>query len=344
MLPLVLSPGVAVAAASGERELPPPVDRCRITDNRLAELSGLASDGSSWYAVGDGGSSLKVHVLDPQDCSVRDVRTAEIDPYDVEDLALAGNGDLWLADTGDNSLRRETVALHVMSADGVASLYRLSYPDGPHDAEALVLSTDDVPYIVTKDPLGTAGVYRPAAALVAGGTVPLERVGSVTVHPTQTPGGPLPGRLGSVPVTGGAVSRDGTVVALRTYTDVYLYHASGGDILTALRQEPLRLPLPGEPQGEAVAFEPTGTLLSASEGRQPVRAIPGAVSAAKAGASTRVPDEAVSSERGPGGASEEPAVARGGRHELSTGWTLLIAGGLAALIVVVAGALRRRGG
>ncbi|MFD1051940.1 hypothetical protein ACFQ1S_43450, partial [Kibdelosporangium lantanae] len=76
-------------------------------------------------------------------------------------------------------------------------------------------------------------------------------------------------------ITGGAVSADGTVVALRTYTDAYLWSAPNGDIETALKGNPTRIPLPNEPQGEAIAFEPDGTLISGSEGTgQPIRAIP----------------------------------------------------------------------
>lgn len=75
-------------------------------------------------------------------------------------------------------------------------------------------------------------------------------------------------------MTGGATSADGTVVALRTYTDAYLYPAPDGDVAAALRRDPVRIPLPDEKQGEAIAFDPDGTLLSASEGTgQPVRAL-----------------------------------------------------------------------
>lgn len=212
--------------------------------------------------------------LDPGDCSVRDVVTAETDPYDVEDLAVAPDGALWLADTGDNDLDRDTVALHRLGPDSVA-LYRLTYPDGPHDTEALLLGPGDVPYLVTKELLGPSGIYRPAGPLSEAEPTPLERVGSVGLGPTDTPGGPV-GRSGSALVTGGAVSPDGSVLALRTYTDAYLFPVPAGDVVAALAREPARVPLPGEPQGEAVALTEDGTLLSASEGLAPIRAVPGA--------------------------------------------------------------------
>ena len=69
-------------------------------------------------------------------------------------------------------------------------------------------------------------------------------------------------------MTGGAVSADGRVVALRTYTDAWLFAVpDGGGVADALRATPVQVPLPGEPQGEAVAFAADGTLLSGSEAR-----------------------------------------------------------------------------
>ena len=278
---LLALPGTAAAA------LPEPTDRCRIDDARLDELSGLASDGRSWFAVNDSGSRLEVYVLDPADCSVRDVRKAAADPRDVEDLALGGDGTLWLADIGDNGRDRDDVVLHAISPNGKAKLYRLTYPNGPHDAEALLLDRSGVPYIVTKEPFGPAGVYRPAGELSQDQSVPLERVASVSLRSTRTPGGPLSGTLGSVLVTGGAVSHDGTAVAIRTYTEAYLFHAPDGDVAAALNGEPVQIPLPNEPQGEALAWEPDGTLLSATEGEgQPVRALAGAAEAATGAVAT----------------------------------------------------------
>ncbi|WP_229686480.1 hypothetical protein [Longimycelium tulufanense] len=264
-----------------------PAELCRVTDPRLAELSGVASDGDRWYAVPDGGEQVRVYVVG-RDCAVQRVITSPVDPFDVEDVARAPDGTLWLADTGDNRKQRDTVALHAVSPNGGSVLYRLSYPDGPRDAEALLLDRRGVPYLVTKEPLGGSGVYRPKGPLVAPGPSELERVGTVRVGPTDTTGGPLSGTVGSVLVTGGAVSHDGSVVALRTYTDAYLFAAPDGDVVAALGREPVRVPLPNEPQGEAIAFEPDGTLLSAGEfgdfgAGSVLRGVAGAVQATQAG-------------------------------------------------------------
>lgn len=279
-LSAAVGPAVTDAAPVAQARHPgrtPPVPEpvCRLDDPTLAEASGLVADDDRWYVVNDGGSEVRVHVVD-RNCAVSDVLTDPTDPYDVEDLGRAADGTFWLADVGDNRGQRNTVALHALRPGHGSTLYRLSYPDGARDAEALILDRDGTPHIVTKSMTGMSAVYRPAARLRSPGPTPLEKVGTVSVSPTATQGGPV-GAAGSVLITGGATSHDGRVIALRTYTDAYLYPAPDGDVVAALERDPVRVPLPGEPQGEAIAFAPDGALVSVSEGvGNPVRVVPGA--------------------------------------------------------------------
>jgi hypothetical protein len=262
--------------------VPAPVTRCVVDDPRLAELSGLAVDGDALWAMADGGRRIVLHRLDPDTCAVVDSRTAEVDPYDAEDLAAGPDGSLWIGDTGDNERRRATAAVIVVPPDGEPVLHRLAYPDGPHDAEALLVGPDGVPTVITKE-IGRARVYRPEVALDSVGPTPLVHVADVDLPSSDTVGGPV-GSLGSRTVTGAAMSPDGRVVALRTYTDAWLFAVPDdgpGGVAAALRGTPVRVPLPGEPQGEALAFTTDGTLLSGSESRGgaagEIRAVPGAV-------------------------------------------------------------------
>ena len=325
---------------------PKPVERCRVSDNRLAELSGLAADGENWYAVPDGGRRLQVAVL-RKDCSVLRMITAAVDPFDVEDLARGSDGRLWLADIGDNAHNRDTIAMHVLPPRGLPARYQLTYPDGPHDAEALVLDRQERPYVITKEILGGAGVYRPAGPLSGARPTPLERVATLRVPPSATPGGPA-GIFGATLVTGAATSADGGVLAVRTYTDAYLYPVPGDDLVAALAAKPVRVPLPGEPQGEAIAFEPDGTLLSGSEranaGVQPIRAVPGAAELAANAAPRPSDGPTVSATPAPENAgtpvAERPEA--GGRS--LSGWQamLLAIVAAAAVIVVVSRVSSRR--
>ncbi|MFE3292875.1 hypothetical protein [Rhodococcus sp. NPDC059234] len=241
---------------------------CTPTDPGLAEISGLVSTGDEMYAIGDSGTDDRVWVLDGR-CQVTGTVPVPPTPVDVEDMAMFGDR-LWLSDTGDNSRVRQQVSLTGLDpATGAGAMHLLTYPDGPHDAETLLVGRDGRPVIVTKEVLAASGIYRPAndATLdqLGPGPAPLQRIGQIAYAPTDTPGSPMP-VAGSILITGGAVSADGRVVAVRTYTDVYLYPAPDGDIAAALTgTAPIRVPMPNQPQGEAIAFTPNGDLLSASE-------------------------------------------------------------------------------
>ena len=86
---------------------------CRLTDERLPELSGLVVAGDRMLAMNDGGDRLTVYALDIG-CRVVAARSTAVDPYDPEDLAVGADGTVWFADTGDNRTDRPTVALLAM--------------------------------------------------------------------------------------------------------------------------------------------------------------------------------------------------------------------------------------
>lgn len=264
LLALAALPVPAAAATEAPRTL------CTIRDPRITESSGLAAAGGELYTVNDGGSRLRVFVLD-RACRVTRTVDNPLDPYDVEDLARAADGSFWLADTGDNGLDRATVALERLRPDGTATLFRLAYPDGPHDAEAILLDRTGRPYVVTKEPLGST-VYTPAGTLSAGRTTTLREVARIGLGPTGTAGGPV-GTASQLLVTGGSVSADGHLLVLRTYTDAYVWSAPDGDLEAALKEgDRRRIPLPATAQGEGIAFSPDGrSLLTSTEG------VPGAV-------------------------------------------------------------------
>ena len=50
------------------------------------------------------------------------------------------------------------------------------------------------------------------------------------------------------------MARDGSAIALRTYTDAYVWPLTGSDVPAALAAAPTRIPLPDSPQGEAISF------------------------------------------------------------------------------------------
>jgi hypothetical protein len=142
-----------------------------------------------------------------------------------------------------------------------ADALTFTYPDGPHDAEALLVDPDrgDL-VIVTKDwtLTGHSQVFRAPADLAAGSTTVLEQVARLD----------LP--IGTL-VTGADVSPDGSVVALRSYAAVSLYpRPDGQDVWTAFTQTPCTGPHPIEKQGEAIGFAADGSAYATiSEGANP---------------------------------------------------------------------------
>ncbi|MDI9918017.1 hypothetical protein [Rhodococcus sp. IEGM 1379] len=260
---------LAVGSATAQANTPVPgtgvfEPLCTPTDPGLEELSGMVALGDRIFAIGDSGNDEVVLEMD-FDCAVHKRISVPIDPYDVEDLASHG-GLLILADTGDNRRARETVAFITLDPEsGDGTLHRAAYPDGPHDAETVLVDPDGRLFIVTKELLGPSSVYTPEdgqtiSNLAEPGPTPLARVGTVRTGDTSTSG------FNSVMFTGGAVSADGSVLALRSYTDVYLYRTGDDGIGAALTESvPLRVPTPHQPQGESVMFTDDGDLVIGSE-------------------------------------------------------------------------------
>lgn len=285
------------------------------------------------YAIGDSGTDERMARLD-RDCVVTDWITVPVDPYDIEDLAIH-DGSIWLSDTGDNRRARDTVALtRVDPADGAGELHRLTFPDGPHDVEALVVEPGGRPVLVTKEFSAVAGIYAPdlaVDALPSPGPTPLRRLGQIALGGVSSSGVAVPGAA----VTGAALSDDGNVVALRTYSTAYLFPVRDGDVVAALTtQAPVEVRIGNQPQGESLAFTPAGDLLAGSESGgaatlPPILVLPNAVGlvAARAPVATAADDDA------------SPTDHRSG----ATKWWLggaVIAG--LAVVVVLGRAIRRR--
>ena len=248
---------------------PPGEAVCTFSDSRLIELSGILALPDGGYVVhtdsNENQSLIRVFVLDSKCRIVRTIQYPASNPArDPEDIAVDSTGAMWVADIGDNpnaKERRRTVALWKLpaGANGLPVIHRLAYPDGQHDAEALLFGPNDLPIIVTKEGSGTARLYQATGPLEANNTtgVPLKEVG--TFKPTRTGTPNLLGGPGNVVVTGAATSPDRKRVALRTYSDAYEWDVPDGDVVKAITtKQPRVTPLPREPLGEGIAYTADG--------------------------------------------------------------------------------------
>lgn len=228
-----------------------------VQTRQARELSGLVASrtqpGVLW-AHNDSGDRPRVFALRPDGNVLADLDVPGARAIDWEDIAIRG-GDLYLGDIGDNDEQRPSIDVYRVAephvpADGTtarAERLRLRYPDGPHNAETLLVDPNSAELtIVTKQPDGRSGVYvAPAPSPTATTTLRLAarlRLGA--------------GAL----ATGGDVSADGNVIAIRTYDSVFAWRRrSGISLAAALRARPCVSPTRlRDGQGEALALTRDG--------------------------------------------------------------------------------------
>ena len=169
----------------------------RFADPQIVESSGLALRGGLVVTTNDSGDSGRVFVVDPASGATVGVTSWEPDPSDVEALAPAGPGHVWVADTGDNRQVRDSVeVLRVPVGRGDVTVtptaFELVYPDGPRDAEALVSHpVTGRLHVITKGVFGGT-VYAAPARLDPHGPNRLEEVADapgIVTDATFLPGG-----------------------------------------------------------------------------------------------------------------------------------------------------------
>jgi hypothetical protein len=146
--------------------------------------------------------------------------------------------------------------------------YRFSYPDGAHNAEALLVHPDsgDV-YVVTKEPSGRSGVYTFPEGLPAPSSTTVTTLTKVATLqlPTYTPADSSASELHKAiwypQVTAGAIHPAGNRFILRTPYAVWEYRGTeGGSFESALNATPVALTAPlGEGQGEAIDYALDGS-------------------------------------------------------------------------------------
>lgn len=266
---------LTVALPAAAEQTPSATARaCQVTGTlvRIPELhegSGLAASrrtpGRLW-THNDSGQPVLV-ALDSQGVVAGQVRVSGAQVEDWEAVAVGPcpwGSCIYIGDIGDNDAKRPAITIYRVqepaAATGTVAVvdhFRVSYPDGAHDAETLLVTPRGEILIVTKGDTGPVGVYRVPANAKAGGTVTLEQI--VKPRSSQKPGA-------DERVTDGDVSPSGAWVVLRTKRALVLHRAD--ELLSGNWQESGRVSLQtlGEPQGEGIAFADERTLFLVGEG------------------------------------------------------------------------------
>jgi hypothetical protein len=234
-----LSPGAAV-------EPPAPDPVFHFTDPEITESSGLVARDGLVVTMNDSGDSNRVFTVDPATGDTVGVTRWQGEATDIEALAPAGKGEVWVGDIGDNTGSRDHVEVARVPVgrgdrEVHAPTYRLVYPDGPHDAETLLVdpATGRL-YVVAKEFIGR--LYAAPDDLDPDGPNRLTAVDEV---------------LGIA--TDGTFTPDGKHLVLRNYGQAAVYTWPG-------LQRVAQVDLPRQPQGEGIAISESGEVLVSSEG------------------------------------------------------------------------------
>ncbi len=243
---LAVLPLLPTATAYGDQPVVPGTTLFSFSDDAIFESSGLVDRGDVVYTINDSGDDAVVYGVDPATGRTVSRTTYADSVEDVEAIAPGAHGTLWVGDTGDNRRRRDDIAVYRVTArdgDQPGERYVLTYPDGPHDAETLLVQpgTQRV-FVVSKSALGGT-VYAAPRRLVAGG------------RPNQLRAYAQVRGL----VTDGTFFPDGEHVVLRTYGQARVYTFPAFGLVGTVQ-------LPSQPQGEGISVGASGRVLLSTEG------------------------------------------------------------------------------
>jgi len=239
---------------------------------QMDETSGIAASRNNdgiYYIHNDSGDTSRFFAITPQGKLIatyyfKGDPTERLGARDIEDIAVGPCPDkdksyVYLGDIGDNRAVRKYLTIYrieepiVNGADTVkhveATPLFVKYPDGAKDAETLMVDPiEQLIYIVSKRK-NSVTVYTTPLAFKAKDTVKLTK--RSTLH------------FGGIPpfkwITGGDISKDGSQILLRNYSNVYYWKRTANmPVWDVMTQKPIKLYYKKEKQGEAIGFTPDG--------------------------------------------------------------------------------------
>lgn len=242
-----------------------PVQTGAIVDETLDETSGIVvsrRDPEVLWVHEDHLGAAAVTALSPAGDTLATVTLAGVTNNDWEDLAIGPCGDDWcifIGEVGNNDLDRTEMGVYVLVepdlstiTDGAATVsdwawYGMVYPEGTENVEALAVTAQGLPVLLSKHiEGGTSDVYRYPA---------LEALTDVTVGLMGTLTTGDPSDAGGAAVTAADLWPDDSRLLVRTYGWIYEVDLSAG--LESVGTAPVAtLTGANEMHGEAVAYDP----------------------------------------------------------------------------------------
>ncbi|WP_345952584.1 hypothetical protein [Mucilaginibacter sp. PAMB04168] len=250
------------------------------------ETSGIAASGKHsdvYYIHNDSGDNNRFFAIDRQGKLLGTyyyvTDKGAVNVKDCEDIAV-GPGPLpnksyvYIGDIGDNGASNRSVNIYRIAepdlpavADSAqtlqCSVLSVTYPDGPKDAETLMIDpTEKLLYIVTK-----------RHSMVSVYTAPLNFKANDTVTLTKRCQLHFKGLQPFKWIVSGDISKDGNQVVLKSYSRVYYWRRHDKEaVWQTLQRKPVQPAYEQEKLGEAIGFAANGnSYYTVSEGkRQPI--------------------------------------------------------------------------
>jgi hypothetical protein len=239
----------------------------RLQDKVMDEISGIAASTlwkNIYYVHNDSGDTSRFFAINP-DGKIKRTIYFKGDPKEIlgvrdcEDIAVGigpvkGKSYIYMGDIGDNGAERKYITVYrieerkewkdsTIHADAVPVHFK--YPDGPRDAETLMIDPiERLIYIVSKR-TDSVNVY----------TSPLDFKPNDTLMLTRRCKLYFAGFRPLKWITAGDISRDGQQILLKNYEKVYYWKRSNNEpIWQTMLKKPVELPYQFEKQGEAIGF------------------------------------------------------------------------------------------
>lgn len=265
------------------------------TRHGLVENSGAAMSGAQpgvWFTINDSGNDAVLFALDTTGADRGAWRIAGARNRDWEALTSGPctGGDsldgpslsqtcLFIGEVGDNDARHSSVLIYRVEEPAAEqrgftgelrpTALSFVYDGGPRDVEAMYAGPDGTLFLITKRALEDAsGRLRPAlvfALPAASWREPGSQATAALVDSLPIVPGSALGRQ----ITDAARSPDGGTVAVRTYTQLYVFRAdtATGRIATHVAPTICSIASLEERQGEGIAwFGDAGAWMLTSEG------------------------------------------------------------------------------
>ena len=243
-----------------------------LNSKQMDEISGIAASSinpDTYYVHNDSGDTSRFFSIDSKGKLKTTIyfngdKKKRFGVQDCEDIAVGpgpkkGKSYVYLGDIGDNNNWRKYITVYrfqestAWTADttthAIPVAIHLRYPDGPKDAETLMVDpVEKLMYIVTKRG-DSVGVYTSPLKFTANDTLTL------TKRATLFFAGFKPFKW----ITAGDISKDGQQIILRSYEKVYYWRRQPTEhAWDAMVRKPKELPYTAEKQGEAIGFTPDG--------------------------------------------------------------------------------------